>query len=261
MKTLIPLFISILFISPCLAQQDLLPAYPREITYKEIAYFNGSPFTGVLVDEKTNTRLGEYKNGYKNGVFIENYTNGKKKSEGKYLNGAKDGRHTEWFENGNKKSECDYVNGQRDGICTEWSMTGQKETETKYKNGKIVPVTGKGTGGDSLFIDFSDADDFMVEGDPSEDEFITVDVNPVPIKKVDPIYPDEARKAGIEGRVFVKILIDKQGKVKKAANVTGPEIFHKATIEAAMQWVFKPALQRDKPIAVWVALPFQFKLR
>ena len=127
--------------------------------------------------------------------------------------------------------------------------------------GKIVPVTGKGTGGDSLFIDFSDVGDFMVDDDPSPDEFIQVDVNPVPIKKVDPIYPDEARKANIEGRVFVKTLVDKQGNVKKAVIMSGPEIFHKATIEAAMQWVFKPAMQRDKPIAVWVALPFQFNLR
>jgi len=89
MKPFITLIISVLFITPCFAQQkDLLPAYPREITYSgDIAYFNGSPFTGVLVDEKTNKRLGEYKNGYRNGLFREYYLNGKKKSEGKYTNG------------------------------------------------------------------------------------------------------------------------------------------------------------------------------
>jgi protein TonB len=121
-----------------------------------------------------------------------------------------------------------------------------------------APVSAEGAASGELSID---AGDFVIEEEPGMDEFIAVEVNPVPIKKVDPVYPELARKAGVEGRVFVKVLVDKEGRVKKAAIMTGPEIFHEATIAAAMQWVFKPAIQRDKPIAVWVALPFQFKLR
>jgi len=138
-------------------------------------------------------------------------------------------------------------------ITEEQTFAGQQEMSQM-----TAPVVGEGTGGDSLSIDVGD---FVVEEEPGMDEFIAVEVNPVPIKKVDPVYPDLARKAGVEGRVFVKVLVDKEGKVKKAAIMTGPDIFHEATIAAAMQWVFKPAIQRDKPIAVWVALPFQFKLR
>ena len=215
MKILITIFISILFISSCFAQKDLLPAYPREINYRTdkvvlkneyvkvslisvrasnddkadfkkindiytqlikgadfasvakeksddeskyqggnldlpvgenvgdpsfedacfngkigviqkpfktsygyhiikvtdrinqdvagaIAYFADSPFTGILVAEKTNKKLGEFKNGYKNGMFTEYYSSGKKKSECKYLNGQKDGKYITYLENGKK---------------------------------------------------------------------------------------------------------------------------------------------------------------
>jgi outer membrane biosynthesis protein TonB len=40
----------------------------------------------------------------------------------------------------------------------------------------------------------------------------------------------------------------------------GVEIFHQAAITAVMQWVFKPAIQQDRPIAVWMAIPISFKL-
>jgi len=112
MKTLSTIFISVIFISTCFAQKELLPAFPREIIGEgengNVAYFKGDnkPFTGILVDEKTNKKIGEYKDGFKNGIFTEYYTKAKKKAQGKYTNGLKEGLHTEWFENGNKKSEC-----------------------------------------------------------------------------------------------------------------------------------------------------------
>ena len=67
MKTLITFFISILFISTCYAQKDLFPADSSEISFKgENAYLNNSPFNGILIDKKTNKKIGEYKEGLKN---------------------------------------------------------------------------------------------------------------------------------------------------------------------------------------------------
>ncbi len=37
--------------------------------------------------------------------------------------------------------------------------------------------------------------------------------------------------------------------------------FQKLALAAARQWLFIPALQQDTPVAVWVVLPFHFKLR
>jgi tetratricopeptide (TPR) repeat protein len=132
MKTLNAIIISLLFFSPCFSQQDLLPAFPREIrgagTTEDIAYFipENRPFTGIVVDEKSKRKLGEYSNGYRNGIFTEYYANGKKRSEGKYINGVKDGDHVEWFENGVKKYQINYISGKQNGAAIEWLANGQK---------------------------------------------------------------------------------------------------------------------------------------
>ena len=75
-----------------------------------------------------------------------------------------------------------------------------------------------------------------------------------------PEYPDIARKANITGKVFVTALIGKDGRVEKIGKITGPEVFHAVARAAALQWKFEPAIQNDKPVKVWVSLPFTFKL-
>jgi len=98
---------------------------------------------------------------------------------------------------------------------------------------------------------------------PMVDEFVAYDTPPKLIKLVKPIYPDIARKAGIEGMVILKILVDVDGKVidavvlKSLGNVGCDE----AAIEAAKQCRFEPALQRDKPVRVWVSYPVRFVLK
>ena len=91
-----------------------------------------------------------------------------------------------------------------------------------------------------------------------------VEEEPRPIggieKQPKPKYPEIAQKAGIEGRVFVKVLVGKDGKVEQAGVISGPEVFHEVARAAAMQWTFSPAIQNDKPVRVWVSLPFVFKL-
>jgi TonB family protein len=71
--------------------------------------------------------------------------------------------------------------------------------------------------------------------------------------------PAAARATNLTGTVFVKALVEKDGRVKRAVAIRGPEVFYKAATDAAMKWVFKPAIQKDRPIAVWVMLTFDFK--
>lgn len=79
---------------------------------------------------------------------------------------------------------------------------------------------------------------------------------------VQPKYPDAATKAGTEGTVYTKVSIDEKGKVTKVVvTKSDAEIFNQASIDAAMQWVFKPAMKDGKPIAVEVSIPFRFKLQ
>ena len=149
MKILITIILFITFFSIGFTQNALLPAYPREIIGEgvngDIAYFKGDnkPFTGILVNEKTQKRIGVFKNGYKNGIFTEYHINGQKKSECKYTNGLRDGKCTEWFTNGQKKSSYTYENGAiLDGNYITYLENGKKETKSTYKNGRII-ISGK----------------------------------------------------------------------------------------------------------------------
>jgi protein TonB len=114
--------------------------------------------------------------------------------------------------------------------------------------------------------DVGDADGQLVvtdipDVDPGFDDFVAVEIEPVAIVQVKPAYPDIARRAEVEGTVYVKVLVDKEGKVKKAVPVDGPEIFFEEAIKASMQWVFKPAIQHDQPVSVWVVIPFRFNVK
>lgn len=140
MRKFIIIFIFILAIPSCLAQQNLPLAYPSEVLYKgDLAYFNGSPFTGILLDKKTNKKIGEFNNGYRDGLFIAYYENGEKKSECNYIKGQKDGIYREWFENKHIKLSYTYNLGRiTDGQYVIYLENGQKESVITYKNGEIV---------------------------------------------------------------------------------------------------------------------------
>jgi protein TonB len=85
---------------------------------------------------------------------------------------------------------------------------------------------------------------------------------PEPIRRVAPRYPDAARKAELEGTVWVRIWVDKQGKARRAVVMkSDAEIFDQPAIDAAMQWIFSPAMMKNGPVSVWVEVPFNFRLR
>lgn len=99
---------------------------------------------------------------------------------------------------------------------------------------------------------------------PSPDEFISFDVCPVPIELPEPLYPDSAKKAGIEGSVWVKVLLDKEGKVRDAliGKTSGKIVgFEEAALAAAKQTTWKPAMVNNKPVAVWVSYEVKFVLK
>jgi len=105
----------------------------------------------------------------------------------------------------------------------------------------------------------------LVEGASLEEEaeivpFYHVEVPPERIKSFAPKYPDIARKAGMEGRVFLQLLVGVDGKVEQVKVLKGPEIFREAAITAAKQFRFKAARQNDKPMRVWVSQVIRFDL-
>ena len=76
-----------------------------------------------------------------------------------------------------------------------------------------------------------------------------------------PVYPDLARRSGLEGNVYLRVLIGKNGKPLKAIVLKfDSEIFVTPSMDAAMKSVFTPAIQNKQPIMVWITVPYKFRL-
>lgn len=100
-----------------------------------------------------------------------------------------------------------------------------------------------------------------IEDDGPPPDFVPFEKHPQIVKQVIPKYPEIAQRAGVQGTVWVKIWVDKEGKVRKAVILkSDAEALNEAAIEAAMQHVFTPAMQHNGPVAVWVSMPFKFRL-
>ena len=95
---------------------------------------------------------------------------------------------------------------------------------------------------------------------PKFGEYVYVEELPEAITKVSPDYPEIAREASVDGTVMVQALVGKDGKVKDTRVVKSIPMLDASAIAAVKQWVFKPALSNNKPVAVWVAVPVKFTL-
>lgn len=78
------------------------------------------------------------------------------------------------------------------------------------------------------------------------------------IRRVEPIYPEEAKKKGISGSVVVKVTVDEEGNVISANALKGHKLLRKAAIEAAKGWKFSPTSLSGKPVKVVGTLSFFF---
>ncbi|PYQ50573.1 MAG: energy transducer TonB [Acidobacteria bacterium] len=85
---------------------------------------------------------------------------------------------------------------------------------------------------------------------------------PVVIKRVEPTYPDTARKAKIAGVVIVEAIIDKDGNVDKAKVLKGLSMgLSEAAVDAVRKWKFKPGTMNGEPVDVIFNLTVNFTLQ
>ncbi|HKJ31360.1 MAG TPA: energy transducer TonB [Balneolales bacterium] len=75
-------------------------------------------------------------------------------------------------------------------------------------------------------------------------------------------YPELARKAGIEGKVYVQFVVNKHGNVENAKVVRGiGGGCDKEALKVVRKAHFKPGMQRGRPVNVRYSLPIVFKLQ
>lgn len=78
---------------------------------------------------------------------------------------------------------------------------------------------------------------------------------------VKPEYSKEMTENNIEGVVKVKVLVDVDGKVKRAIVMNDLGFGTKEKVlEAVLKLLFEPAISSLGPVAVWIIVPFNFKM-
>ncbi|MCB9366864.1 MAG: energy transducer TonB [Calditrichaeota bacterium] len=96
------------------------------------------------------------------------------------------------------------------------------------------------------------------------EKFVYTEIAPVPLDiNPQPEYPKNARLASIEGTVRVWIHVGDRGDVLgwHVIDVSPPGLgFEDEVARVIPQWKFTPAIQQSNPIAVWVAMPFKFRI-
>jgi len=80
------------------------------------------------------------------------------------------------------------------------------------------------------------------------------------ISKVDPIYPEDARRQRIEGTVKLHANIGRDGFVQGIEEVSGPPLLVPASLMAIRQWRYQPTLLGDQPIETGQDVTIVFRL-
>lgn len=86
---------------------------------------------------------------------------------------------------------------------------------------------------------------------------------PVLIYRVEPDYPDEARRSRVDGFVLLEAIVNKRGDVVNIKVLQSPPAkygFAEKAREAVEQWKFKPAIYKGQPVNVRIRFSVEFSL-
>ncbi len=81
------------------------------------------------------------------------------------------------------------------------------------------------------------------------------------IRRVDPVYPEAAKRARIQGVVVLTVHVNEEGFVYDATVVKGHPLLNQAAVDAVKQWQYSPTLLNGQrvPIIATVSVVFNLK--
>jgi len=83
---------------------------------------------------------------------------------------------------------------------------------------------------------------------------------PKQLKRVQPVYPDIAKQARVQGVVILECTISPQGKVTDVKILRGIPLLDASAVDAVKQWVYTPTLLNGVPVPVIMTVTVNFKL-
>jgi TonB family protein len=79
-------------------------------------------------------------------------------------------------------------------------------------------------------------------------------------QSVPPLYPEVARKAGIEGDIVLRARVSSDGRVTNVKILAGPPILARAAMDAVQQWRYQPVTINGRPTNVVTTFVVSFRL-
>jgi protein TonB len=86
-------------------------------------------------------------------------------------------------------------------------------------------------------------------------------VPPTKIRNVNPVYPQIAQSARVQGTVVIEATIDREGKVSEARVLRSIPLLDQAALDAVRQWEYEPTLLNGEPVPVIMTVTVNFTLR
>jgi protein TonB len=83
---------------------------------------------------------------------------------------------------------------------------------------------------------------------------------PIPVRRVDPVYPPLARTAHIEGVVELEGVIGADGRIHELKAKSGHMFLIPAALDAVRQWIYTPATLNGDPVEVIAPITVTFRL-
>jgi TonB family protein len=80
------------------------------------------------------------------------------------------------------------------------------------------------------------------------------------VHKVEPVYPDRARRQQLEGTVRLRVAVDAEGKVEDVKVLSGSSLFSQAAADAVRQWHYEPIVVEGKAVPVVSEVTVVFRL-
>jgi TonB family protein len=80
------------------------------------------------------------------------------------------------------------------------------------------------------------------------------------VSRVEPLYPEEARRAGKEGLAVLDAVVAPDGSVKRLKTVSGDDLLVKAAEEAVRLWKFEPYQSSGRAVPVESTITIEFRL-
>jgi len=79
------------------------------------------------------------------------------------------------------------------------------------------------------------------------------------VHRVEPVYPEEARKQGIQGAVVLEVHIGRDGAIQDVKVISGQVLLANAAIAAVKQWRFRPHKVQGQPVEMQTKITLNFR--